>query len=264
MKKFNIVLYLIIFLGISIGLTGCKKSDNSVAKKNVTLNISAAASLKDSMEEIKKLYGAKNPNVNISYNFASSGTLQQQIEQGSPTDIFISAAPTQMNALKTKGIMEDDTIKNLLKNEIVLIVPGKSTNNIKDFKDLAGSNVKKIALGEVKSVPAGQYAKEVLSYFNILDKVQAKNVYAKDVREVLSWVETGNVDAGIVYATDAKTSNKVKVVVAAPEGSHKNVFYPVGVVKSSKNIQAAKEFIQFMSSEEAKSVFKKYGFESLK
>lgn len=270
MKKFKKGLAFILFLITLVMFSACgstkqnpnqQATDSSAGKDNkpVTLTISAAASLKDAMGEIKQLYNKEKPNVTITYNFGASGTLQQQIEQGAPADIFMSAATKQMDALKSKNLLADDTIKNLLENEVVLIAP-KDSSTVKDFNDLASDKVKKVALGEPKSVPVGQYSQDVLTSLKIMDKVQPKAVFGKDVKEVLTWVETGNVDAGIVYETDAKISSKVKIVAAAPKDSHKPVVYPVALIKASKNADAAKDFLKFMSEDKAKAVFEKYGF----
>ncbi|MFO5494296.1 MAG: molybdate ABC transporter substrate-binding protein, partial [Cuspidothrix sp.] len=122
------------------------------------------------------------------------------------------------------------------------------------------AKVKKIALGEPRSVPAGQYAQQVLEKLKIWNQVKPKLVFANNVRQVLASVETGNAEAGLVYITDAKISNKVKIIVAADEKYHSAIIYPLAVVKRSKNLAAAKEFSQFLSSEQTKTVFKKYGF----
>lgn len=236
-----------------------KTQEPSKEVKSVTLTIAAAASLKDSMEEIKTAYVKEKSGVNITYNFGASGTLQQQIEQGADTDIFISAAAKQMDALKDKKLIIDDTRKNLVGNRLVLVVP-KDSSGVSDFKDLAGDKVKKVALGEPKSVPAGQYAEEVLKKLNILDAVKSKAVYAKDVKEVLTWVETGNVDAGVAYETDAKASGKVQIAAVASEDSHKPILYPAAVISGSKNQDAAKDFLNYLYSEKAKPVFEKYGY----
>ncbi|MBD2197519.1 MULTISPECIES: molybdate ABC transporter substrate-binding protein [Calothrix] len=224
-----------------------------------SLTISAAASLKDALQEIKPLYAKQQPQVKLTYNFGSSGALQQQIEQGASVDVFISAANKQMDALTQKGLLVDSTRKDLLKNELVLIVP-QQAQNIKDFLDLANPSVKKIALGEPKSVPAGQYALQVLTALKIADQIKPKVVYAKDVRQALNYVESGNTDAGIVYLSDAKTSQKVKVVVTAPETSHSPIVYPIAVLKSSKYVDAAENFVQFLSGNAVKDVFEKQGF----
>jgi molybdate transport system substrate-binding protein len=226
----------------------------------VDLTVSAAISLKDALDEAKQLYTADNPNVSIAVNYGASGTLQLQIEQGAPVDIFISAATKQMDALDTKGLLLQGTRKNLLLNEVVLIVPKDSSLNISSFQDLTRPNVKQIALGEPTTVPAGQYAKEVLTSLGIYDAVNAKAILGKDVRQVLTYVETGNVDAGIVYSTDAQSSSKVKVVATAPAKSHAPVVYPAAVIKGSKNSAAARQFLDFLSGPRGRAVFQKYGF----
>ncbi|MEL7034147.1 MAG: molybdate ABC transporter substrate-binding protein [Cyanobacteria bacterium J06592_8] len=223
------------------------------------LTVSAAASLTDAMMAIQPLYEQEYPNVKLLYNFASSGSLQQQIEQGAPVDVFISAAPKQMNALEEKGLIVNETRQDLLKNEMVLIVP-PGNNTVKTFEDLANDQVKKIAVGEPESSPAGKYAQEVLTSLNLLETLQPKEVYAKTVRQVLSYVETGNVEAGIVYSSDAQVSDKVKIVTTASAEDHSPILYPAAVIKESNNQEVSQEFIQFLSSDSAKSVFEKYGF----
>jgi molybdate transport system substrate-binding protein len=224
------------------------------------LTVSAAISLKDALDEAKQLYTTANPSVSIAMNYGASGTLQLQIEQGAPVDVFLSAAPKQMDALESKGLVLEGTRKDLLRNEVVLIVPKDSTLGITGFRDLLKPDVKKVALGEPVAVPAGKYAQDVLTSLGIYDQVNAKAVLAKDVRQVLTYVETGDVDAGIVYKTDALSSAKVKVVVQAPADSHSPVIYPVAVIKASKNAAAAKAFEDFLSGPQADTIFEKYGF----
>src|SRR5215831_12282367 len=146
------------------------------------LTLSAAVSLKDALDEIVRSYAAANPGVTVLTNYGASGTLLLQIEQGAPVDIFISAAPRQMDALAAKGLLLDGTRADLLRNEVVLIVPQNSRAKIASFQDLAKPDVKQVAVGEPATVPAGQYAKEVLTHFGIYDAVQAKAILAKDVR----------------------------------------------------------------------------------
>ncbi len=224
------------------------------------LTVSAAVSLKDALDQAKDLYAKDHPGMAIAVNYGASGTLQLQIEQGAPVDIFFSAAPKQMDALESKGLLRAGTRKDLLQNEVVLIVPKDSKLGLTSFKDLTRANVKQVALGEPVSVPAGQYAKETLTSLGIFDAVNAKAVLGKDVRQVLTYVETGNVDAGIVYATDALSSTKVSVVATAPPKSHALVIYPAAVIKDSKNPDAAKAFLDFLSGPRGTAVFEKYGF----
>jgi len=231
-----------------------------VAQSNVSLLVSAAASLKDALEEIKPLYQQSKPNVNINYNFGASGALQQQIEQGAPTDIFISAAKRQVDALEQKGLLVSGTRSIIAKNRLVLVVP-RNTTGITSFFNLRDERIKRIAIGEPRSVPAGQYAEQVLQKLKLLPQVKPKLVYANNVRQVLASVESGNADAGLVYATDAKISDKVKAVVAADEKYHSAITYPLAVIKSSRNVDAAKDFARYLAtSSQAKAVLSKYGF----
>lgn len=225
-----------------------------------SVTVSAAISLKDSLEEIKIQYQKKNPKATITYNFGSSGSLQQQIEQGAPVDIFISAANKQMNALESKKLLLAGTRRNLVTNQLVLITP-KLEKSLTKFQDLTEPSVAKIALGQPKSVPAGQYGEEVLKYFKILDSVKSKIIYGKDVHQVLTYVETGNVNAGLVYQTDAKTSDQVRVAAIASKASHSPIVYPMAILKDSKNPSGAKAFSQFLTSQTSQSIFKKYGFD---
>ena len=237
-----------------IGMAAC------AAKEPVTLNISAAASLTDALKEINSLYSQDNPAVTVTTNFGGSGTLQKQIENGAPTDIFISAAATQMDALQKEKLIVDDSRKDLLINKIVLIVPSGNPLGISDFKDLASDKATKIAIGDPKSVPAGMYGQQVFDKFGISDALKSKLVLAGDVRQVLTYVESGNVDAGIVYLTDAKTSTKIKIVANAPDDINAKILYPVAVIKASRNVDAARAYEKFLFSSPAKLVFEKYGF----
>lgn len=266
MNKKRILTFVSLVFISFMAIVGCSQTNTpnssstaSPAAQTANLTVSAAASLKDAIEEIKPLYNKEKPNITLTYNFGSSGALQQQIEQGAGVDIFISAATKQIDALQQKNLLVDGTRKNLLQNQVVLIVPQNSTT-VADFKDLTSPSIKKIALGEPKSVPAGQYAQQVLTSLNILDSIKSKAVYAKDVRQALNYVESGNADAGIVYLSDAKSTPKVKIVVTASEKTHSPVVYPIAVIKSSKNVDAAKDFVQFLSGNEAKTVFEKQGF----
>jgi len=265
MKKVIQGLLGICLVTVMLAMIGCSKQAKqspTATLKPVTLTISAAASLTNAMVEIKALYKKESPNVTINYNFGASGALQQQIEQGASSDLFFSAATKQMNALQEKDLILNDTKVNLLGNSVVLVVKSDSTSGISDFKDVTRDKIKNIALGEPKTVPVGQYSEELFTSLSILDIVKAKAVYGKDVKEVLAWVETGNVDAGVIYGTDAKASKKVKVVAVSGKNLYKTpVVYPVAVVKASKNIDDSKTFLKFLSSDKAKKVFASYGFD---
>lgn len=272
MKSFYNIVFGLLVLSVLSLLSGCgntvwqsPQGTNSLnlpqkqREKPAALTISAAASLKDALEELKQDYAMEKPNITLTINYGASGALQQQIEQGAPVDLFISAASKQIDTLEIKQLVLKDSRINLLGNKVVLVVPRKA-DGISDFKSLAGYSVKKLALGEPKSVPAGQYAEEVLKKVNIMDQIKSKIVYGNDVKQVLAWVKTGNADAGIVYETDAKASDRVRIAATAPEDSHEPVVYPAAVIKTSKNTDAAMEFMKFLTGEKAKTVFEKYGF----
>ena len=253
-------------LAISLFVAGCGGATQqpapkaTEAPKPVELNISAAASMKDALAEIQANYQKKAPQVKLIVNLGASGSLQKQIEQGAPADIFISAAPKQMNELETKNLVNKATRKNLLENKLVLIVPKDSTLKISKLEDLQNDAVKQISIGETKVVPAGQYAEQALKKLGVWEKVQGKIVFAKDVRTVLTYVDTGNVDAGLVYKTDAASSKKVKILATAPDGSHAPIIYPAAVLTGAKNQKAAEEFLAYLAGPEGKTVFEKYGF----
>lgn len=246
---------------ISLVLTVCISCSASTpeASTQTQLTVSVAASLQDVMAPIAEAYQQQEPNTLIVYNFASSGTLQQQIEQGAPVDVFISASPKQIDILQSKNLLKVETRKNLLKNEVVLVT-AKDSQSLQDFADLTGDNITKIALGNPETVPAGQYGKEVLSHLKLYEDFTPKFVLAKDVRQVLFYVESGNVDAGIVYQTDAMLSDKITIVATAPEASHSPILYPVAVLQQSKFPEQAQGFVNFLITDTAQSIFKDYGF----
>jgi molybdate transport system substrate-binding protein len=253
--KYNLLAFaLVISVLLIVSLAGCS------SPAPVTLNISAAASLTDAIKAINDLYTKDRSNVTLTPNFAGSGTLQTQIENGAPADIFISAAAAQMDNLQKEDLILTDTRKNLLYNSLVLIVPADSALGLTGFSDLASDKVKQIAIGDPKSVPAGKYAQLAFDKLGITDKVKGKYVMGADVKGVLSYVESGNVDAGLVYSTDALTSQKVKVVANAPADINSQIVYPAAVVKASKSPDEAKAYINFLFSDQAKAVFIKYGF----
>jgi molybdate transport system substrate-binding protein len=233
-------------------LAGCRGSHQTV------LIVSAAASLTDAIQEIEAGYGHDHPNVELRNNFGSSGTLAGQIEEGAPVDVFLSAASKPMDDLEARGLIVAGSRRDLLRNSLVLIVPRGS--HLGGFKELEDASVRTIALGDPESVPAGRYGKETLVALHLMDSVQRKLVLAKDVRQVLAYVETGNADAGLVYATDAAISSNVRVAATAPESSHDPIVYPAAAVASGHHEAAAREFVEYLESAAAKAAFEKRGF----
>jgi molybdate transport system substrate-binding protein len=229
------------------------------AKEQIT--VSAAISLKNAFEEIGKLFEARNKDAVIAFNFGASGDLMAQIKGGAPVDVFASAALKDMDELEKAGLILKGTRTDFAANSVVLIKPASSTIPLSSFEDLKKAEVKKIAMGNPKTVPVGRYADEVFQYFKVSDMIKEKLVFAENVRQVLDYVARGEVDAGMVYATDALVRQQdVKVVAAAPRASHKPVIYPVAVVAGTKSEKAARAFIAFVISAEGKKILEKYGF----
>ena len=245
MKKLKVISAL---LCCSLLLVGCGKGSNgnnsvkndSKEKAPVELNISAAASLKEVMADLETEYKKYKENVTLVVNYGSSGSLQQQIEQGAPCDLFISAGQKQMNALKDKGLLLDGTTKDLVENSLVLVA-AKGVE-ITSFDDLKSDKITHIAIGEPESVPAGKYADEVLT-----------------------WVASGNADVGFVYLSDALSSDSVTIVENINEvNEHSPITYPVSVIKASTKADDAKEFEDFLFTDEVQKIFEKYGYKSVK
>lgn len=237
---------------VALLLAGCRSAQQT------TLTLSIAASVQDAMTEVESSYQHDHGGVEFRNNFGASGTLAREIEQGAPVDAILSAGAKPIDDLQSKGLLVPGTRTNLLRNSLVLIVPQDS--QLKDFDDLVTPAVRLVAMGDPASVPAGQYGRQMLTSLHLYDKLNTKIVLGKDVRQVLTYVETGNADAGLVYGTDARVSAKVRVVAVAPESSHDPIVYPVAVVAGSRNQEAAREFLTYLGSPAAKVIFTKHGF----
>lgn len=228
----------------------------------VTLTIAAAASLeKTYTEKLIPAFEAEYGYITVEGTYDSSGKLQTQIEQGLDADVFMSAATKQMTALTGEKLIDEGSVVNLLQNKIVLIEPSSAPSGITSFQDVLKADT--IAVGDPDSVPAGQYAKEVFTSLGIWDDVLKKASLGTNVTQVLSAVGENSADVGVVYATDAASTDTVKVIAEAPEGSlAKPVIYPVGILTDCKNPEEAKLFVEFLQSEEAMAIFETAGFSS--
>lgn len=239
-----------VFLGLVSAQTSARADE---------ILVSAAASLTDVLKEISTAYQSKSLH-KVNFTFGPSSTLSRQIEEGAPADIFFSADMPQMDTLDKNGRLEPGTRKNLLSNQLVIIVPEDSKVAISSPKDLLKAEVKKIALAEPTSVPVGVYSSKYLADEGLWDQVKPKVVPVQDVRATLAAVESGNVEAGFVYKTDAAVSKKVKIVFQVPIDKGPRITYPVAIVKESKRKDAARDFMNYVRSPAAKDAFKKYGF----
>ena len=222
------------------------------------LTLSVAASLQDAIVEVEQDYQREHGAVEFRNNFGSSGTLAREIEEGAPVDAFLSAGAKPMDDLQAKDMLVAGTRMNLLRNSLVLIVPRDS--KLTGFDGLDDERVRLLAMGDPAGVPAGQYGRETLTSLQLYDKLRSKIVLGKDVRQVLTYVETGNAEAGLVYATDARISTKVRVAAVAPESSHQPIVYPLAIVAGSRNQEAARAFLAYLTSPSAKAVFARHGF----
>jgi len=223
------------------------------------LTVFAAASLSDALKEIAVIY-EKQSGDRVVFNFGASSVLARQIEEGAPADIFFSADEAKMDGLEKLGLILKETRRSRLSNSLVIVVAADSPLQVPSAHDLAGDKVKRIALADPKAVPAGVYARAYLEKARLWPAVERKIVPTENVRAALAAVESGNVDAGIVYKTDARISRKVRVTCEVKPEEGPPISYPMAVVKESSRIEAGKRFVRHLDSGEAGRVFEKYGF----
>ena len=231
----------------------------AVPVRAAEIQVYAAASLTDAMKEIALVYERSSED-KLVFNFAASSLLVRQIQEGAPADLFVSADEEKMDSLEQKGLILKETRKSLLSNSLVIVVENDNPLSFKFPKELADPKIKRIALAEPRRVPAGIYAKKYLQKIGIWDAVVDRVIPTENVRAVLAAVEYGNVDAGIVYKTDAAISKKVKVVYEVLPAEGSKISYPFAVTKDSKDPEGAKKLLQYLSSPEGLRVFQKYGF----
>ena len=225
------------------------------------ITISAAISLKNAFEEIGKTFMQKHPGTKVVFNFGASGDLARQIEAGAPVDVFASAAQKDMNDIEKKDLIAANSRKDFAKNGVVLVKPANSIIPLQTLTDLQKKQIRKIVIGNPKTVPAGRYAEEVLRHFNLWDAIKSKLIFAENARQALDYVARDEVDAGLVYSTDAMARPKeVKVVMKLPEGSHRPVVYPMGVIKGTKVETLSRGFVDFVISTEGQRILSQYGF----
>ena len=258
----KVVPYLVLSIAIVLWIGACGGSGSGrPGLSGQELTVSAASSLTDAFTEIGNNFEAQHPGVNINFNFGSSGDLEKQIVGGAPVDVFAAASAKETDDLDQKGMIIKDTLIKPVGNDLVLVAPAEGSIRIGSFNDLTLSQVKKIGVGNPATVPAGRYAQDALTYLNLWDNFQPKLVYGENVRQVLDYVARGEVEAGFVYATDAKTrASDVKIVLIVPAESHKPIVYPMVVVAGSKEEQLSRQFLDYVASNETRPVFEKFGF----
>ncbi|MYL34683.1 molybdate ABC transporter substrate-binding protein [Pontibacillus yanchengensis] len=250
---------LIVLLVLSISMVGCNSIKPSQTKE---ITISAAASLKEPLVTLQEQFEKENPKIELFFNYGGSGALKNQIVQGAPVDVYISANKQNVLDLINEEKMRQDGVVDLLSNQLV-VIKSKREEKVMTFNDLAQSN-QKFAIGHPNTVPAGMYAKEALTSIGLWETLQKQLVYAKDVRHVLSLVEQGSVVGGIVYQSDARSSNKVQVMKRVSEDTYSQIMYSIGVIDDSSNKTIANSFVSFLTNSKAQKVFEDSGFVPLK
>jgi molybdate transport system substrate-binding protein len=230
---------------------------HSLGSHAAEVSVFAAASLTESLQTIAAQYQRETGDKPV-FNFGASSFLERQIEEGAPADIFFSADEAKMDALQQKGLILKETRTSLLSNSLVIVIASDSTLTIHSPNDLAGSEIKRLALADPKTVPAGIYARKYLTKLKLWALIEAKVVPTDNVRAALAAVESGNVEAGMVYKTDAAISKKVKIAYEVQDNP--DISYSVAVVKDSKEPAAARKFLQYLCSETARKIFERYGF----
>lgn len=254
MRK-KISLAMVAIMGIlSLSAIGCTNS-----KKDNALIVSIAASLQKPMEEISSNF-EKESGVKIQYNVGGSGTLKKQISDGADVDIFFSANIKYAKELVDENVVNQNEIYKALNNQLVLIKSNSFNKKVTSLEELKNLNCK-IAIGEIKTVPAGQYAKESLDKIGIYKDIEDKLVFARSVTNVKTYVENGEADLGFVYKTDALDLKNSSIAYEIPNDYHKPIEYELCLLKNSKNNKEAREFINYLKSEKSKKIFSDYGFE---
>jgi len=255
-KTFSLIAVLAILLLLFIGCRTSSPADDE-------LIVSTAVSLKDAFTEIAQL-NEQRTHTRIRFNFGASGALQKQIEAGAPADVFASAGAKQMDELAKKNLIALPSRTDFARNVLALIAPANSSA-ITAFSDLSKPESKRIAVGNPKTVPAGQYTEQTFKSLKLLPDIQSKLIYAEDVRQVLDYVIRGEVDAGVVYSSDVLSAGfKIKTVTRAPDDSHDRIVYPIAIVKDSRHPEAAQKFIELVLSAEGQQILAKHGFVSIR
>lgn len=258
MKKRGWLYLICVFI---LFVVGCSNGGQNVSDEKVELMVSAASSLTDALTEMKASFESEYPDITLTFNFASSGKLVQQIEQGAPSDVFLSASTEDMDKLFDEKLIDNTTLVDFAMNELVLIANKDSNLTIDSFEDIDPVRIDHIAIGEPESVPVGRYTKEVLEHLDLWGPLQSKMVLGSDVRQVLTHVDMGNADLGVVYLSDAKITDRVKVLASADVEGHREIVYPGAVVAGIDNPDEAKAFLKFVTSEEGKEILNRFGFQ---
>ncbi|MEN9230291.1 MAG: molybdate ABC transporter substrate-binding protein [Thermostichus sp. DG02_5_bins_236] len=244
----------LLLAGILAAVTSVLAGDLALTQTQSIL-VGAAVSLQPALTEIDALFKAVHPDIKVEYNFANSGSLQQQVEQGAPLDVVFFAAASFMNSLEEQNLLVKGSRRDILSNRMALIVPADSDTSLEDFAGLTAEEIQILSIGDLQAMPAGRYAEEILTQAEVFEELRTKMVFASTVREILTAVEEGNADAGILFTSDAQLSDRVRVVATADPVTP--IVYPAALVRDTP---AARAYLEFLTTAEAGAVFLGYGF----
>lgn len=242
---------------VLIFLAAC--SANEEGEEVTTIRIAAAISLQDVLQEIQVNY-EKIEHVNLEFQFGGSGTLARQIEQGIDADIFLSSNINWMDGLEEKEYILKETREDIVSNELVLVTSERHSNTYNDISEIDPKKLEQVAIGNPESVPAGEYAREALQMLGMWRELEDKLILAKNVRQVMTYVETGNAPYGLVYSSDAQASEKLTVAAGVDPTLHTEIVYPGAVLTGTENKEEAVRFLQYLRTDDAQKVFKSFGF----
>ena len=267
----KLILAIAAILALVVFVSGCADTNagedvetdvntDSGSGEVTTITVSAAASLTEAFTELETTFEDENPDIDVNYNFAGSGTLRMQIEGGAPIDVFASASQSHMDILSNESLIVEESRKDFAANSVVLITPVDSELDITGAEDLLSDDVETISIGNPETAPVGKYTVEALEQAGLWDELQSKALLADDVKQVLVYVERGEVGAGFVYSTDAATADSGTIEVKATIPTVTPISYPIAVVAGSEHETQAQTFVDFVTSEEGMTILQSYGF----
>jgi molybdate transport system substrate-binding protein len=249
---FKLIALLILTAGLA--LTGCSKAEGKTE-----LIMGAASSLTEPLNELSELYASRT-GIRPQISYASSGTLRKQVEEGAPFDLLLLASASDLQVLADAGLLLDDTSRNLLSNQICFVSKASAAPATLEMLSGLLESAERVTLGDPSSAPVGRYAMESLETLGLATLIEDKLLYAKDARQVLQYLNTGAVDAGFIFATDVALLESELSVLALPEHTHKSILYPAAVLADSQHQAEAQAFLDFLSTDDAVSVFESHGF----
>jgi molybdate transport system substrate-binding protein len=251
----------IFVVALCFGMVAFLAASPGEEEKPATITVSAAASLTEAFTDIAEEFEAANPGTKIELNLAGSGTLRTQIESGAPVDVFASASESDMDLLSEKSLIEEGSRKDFAANTVVMVVPEKNgSESTKTLEDLTANGIEKIAIGNPETTPIGKYAKHALEDAGIWDEIESKVILGETVKQVLTYVETGEADAGFVFITDAESGQKDLYEIALTAPVNESITYPIAVVSGSANKEEAQEFVDFVTGTRGQEILAEYGF----